>query len=106
MHNFWAMDDADKIWLIVQYSAVTLFVLSVLFSAVLIIGLAIDGIADHISDKREQRQTDAYQSQHSAYSPADDPQVAVFQLKQVRRERQKERDEFFRNVEEIHNDLR
>lgn len=106
MHHFWAMDDADKVWLIIQYGTVSLFVLSVGLAVAMMLYLAIGVIKDHIQQKMRRRQMDVYMPNQPAYSPQDDPQVALFQLKQIRRKRRDERDEFFDIVQELQNDLR
>lgn len=100
------MDDADKVWLIIQYGAVALFLLAVGFS-IIVLAYLVGGVTlDYVKAKLRKRQMDVYMPNHVAYSPQDDPQVAVFQLKQVRRQRRAERDEFFDIVQELQDGLR
>lgn len=105
MHGFWAMDDADKIWLLIKLGVVGLFILSFGFAIIVLVGLAIDIAKDRIRQRQYNRQKDWYLNQ-PAFTPQDDPQVAIFELAQVRRERQAERNEFYNIVQEIRNDPR
>lgn len=105
MHDFWAMDGADKIWTLIKYGTVGLFILSFGFAVIVIVGLAIDIAKDRIRQWQYNRQKDWYLNQ-PAFTPQDDPQVAIFELRQIRRQRQDELKEFYRNVQEIRNDPR
>lgn len=106
MPSFWAMSDMDK----------TLLVLKFLFLAygwaMLIVGaisvmcffmLVAQDVMNRMDDRREERRQE---DRTETFSPTTDPQVTAFKIKQTRRRIRSEQDEFFRNVQELHDDLR
>lgn len=100
MHAFWSMSDLDKLILTLKILLVGFAWAAIIIAWVLILLL----ICDWFAERRGKKPDSTPKPGRLPHS--DDPQIGIFQLKQVRRERQHERDEFFKNVQEIHNDLR
>ena len=100
MHAFWAMSNFDKLILSLKILVVGFGWASIIFAWVLLMFLISDWFVDRWREKRRNN------PKPGKLPTSNDPQLDLFQLKQVRRERQQERDEFFKNVQEIQNDLR
>lgn len=90
------MSDLDKLMLVLKILLVGFGWAAIIIAWIVILLAVIDGFVEHMRKKREQ----------ATFTPPTDPQVDIFQLKQVRRQRQEEHDEFFNTVQEIHNELR
>lgn len=102
MSSFWAMSDVDKTLLVLKILLIAFGWASMIIAAIVVMCffmLVAKDFLEVLEERREKRQK-------AEYSPETDHQVAAFKLKQARRRIQNERDEFFRNVQELHNDLR
>lgn len=99
MSSFWAMSDPDKTLLVLKILLIG-FGWALVIVGALVIMAFIMLLAQDFMIRLEERQ------EESGYSPQTDPQVTAFKIKQTRRRIRSEQDEFFRNVQELQNDLR
>lgn len=101
MLPFWAMSDKDKTLLVLK------FLLLAYGWAMLIVGaIAVMCFFMQVAQDVVNRLNDRRENRRDEFSPTTDPQVTAFKLQQTRRHIRSEQDEFFRNVQELHNDLR
>lgn len=103
MQSFWEMSDSDKLKLVGEIFLIAFGWASLIIAAIAVMVLTVEWVRHYLPDWEQER---LKKRQMRVYCPDPDPQMGIFQLQQARRERQIEREEFFRNVQEIQNDLR
>lgn len=100
MHAFWALSNLEKLILLLKIMLVGASWVAIIIVWVVILFVFCDALHERWLKKQETT------PKPGTLPPSPDPQIGIFQLRQVRRERQRERDEFFNNVQEIQNELR
>lgn len=106
MVPFWAMSDTDKTLLVLKILFVGFGWGLLIVGAIAVMCLFMLLVQDRLNILEERREKRRKESQTEPFSPTTDPQVTAFKVRQTRRRLRAEHDEFFRNVQELHDDLR